>query len=105
MSVNLTVCSMEEFKNAKVYTMDEVCQIIASVQCQMLKHAAFVCGKNGFNMDEEIPRVKEDILSNMYKEHLEKEVHKIAEKHGIAPVVALRGEVAFDDTVGDSADK
>lgn len=84
MSVHLSICSLEEFKNAKVYTMDEVCHIMAGVQCQVVKHASTVFGVSGFNADEEMPRVKEEMLLTMYKEHIAKEVQKAAE---IRPVV------------------
>lgn len=73
MSLKMTVPTLEEFRSAKVYTMEEICKIIVSVQYQ---EKMGIDGITSEIIQEKINKTKEKLLLMLYGEHLVKEAEK-----------------------------
>ncbi len=76
MNVNITISTMEAFKKEKVYTMEEICEIFARLEIQILH---LLVGKNStvkLNEKKLTKRLKDELLLDMYKQHITKEAMK-----------------------------
>ena len=81
LNIEITIPTIEEFESVKAVTMGELCEIIACVQCQMLSQVKFSLGASSpfyGNKEDEVARIKKELLSSFYKEHIAQEAEKAA---------------------------